>query len=224
MGHFIAGQLACARGPDLFLRPQHQQLQALSCPAASPRRRWPGAATTGPAPCGWSATGLRCGSSAASPAAMSTPTWRSSALIAAGLHGIDAELELPPEFRGQRLRLGLPTGPFLAARGDGTAPATARWPWRLSANPSSTTTSTRRASSSTPTAAQSPTGSGSVVSNASEQAERHAPDRPVDLRRKGPLRRRGTSRRRSCPHSYLPPSPAPGATPCCCRRPRSGPR
>ena len=47
----------------------------------------------------------RCGWRTGCPAPTSTRTWRSRAMIAAGLHGIDDELELEPAVRGQRLRV-----------------------------------------------------------------------------------------------------------------------
>ena len=76
MEHFLAGQLACLRELTLLSRAQHQLVQALRRRQLRPDRRSPGASTTAPAPCGWSATASACGSRAGCRAATSTPTWR----------------------------------------------------------------------------------------------------------------------------------------------------
>ena len=74
---FLAGQLACLRELTLFMRAEHQLLQALRARARSRRPRSPGAATTARARCAWSARASRCGWRAACRAATSTPTSRS---------------------------------------------------------------------------------------------------------------------------------------------------
>ena len=81
---FIAGQLACMRELTLLLRAARQLLQALRARAPSRRPRSPGATTTAPARCAWSATARGCGSRTGCRAPTSTPTWRSRAMIAAG--------------------------------------------------------------------------------------------------------------------------------------------
>ena len=96
-----------ARGParaDALPRAEHQLLQALRRAAPSPRPRWRGATTTARAPCAWSATAPAAGSSAASPGADVNPYLALSALIAAGLHGVDSGLDARAGARGQRLR------------------------------------------------------------------------------------------------------------------------
>ena len=85
---------------DAAARAEHQLLQALRRRARSRRPRSPGATTTAPARCASSATDRRCASRTARAAPTSTPTSRSSALIAAGLHGVDHGLELGPVFEG----------------------------------------------------------------------------------------------------------------------------
>ena len=59
-----------------------------------------GAATTARAGCGWSATAPATASRAASPAPTSTRTSPSPGVIAAGLHGIEHELDPGPAFEG----------------------------------------------------------------------------------------------------------------------------
>ena len=78
---------------DAALRAARQLLQALRRRAPSRRPRSPGATTTAPARCASSATARRCASRTGSRAPTSTPTWRCAAMIAAGLHGIDSELD-----------------------------------------------------------------------------------------------------------------------------------
>ena len=60
----------------------------------------PGATTTALAASASSGTGARCAPSRGSRAATSTRTSPFAALIAAGLHGIENELELPPPLEG----------------------------------------------------------------------------------------------------------------------------
>ena len=96
--------LAGAARADAVPRAERQLLQALRRAAPSRRRRWPGARTTARARCASSATAPAGASSAASPGADVNPYLALSALIAAGLHGVERELELEPRARGQRLR------------------------------------------------------------------------------------------------------------------------
>ena len=96
MEHFLAGQLAAQRELTYFFAPEHQLLQAVRAPAASPRPRSPGARTTAPARCGWSATARRCGWRTGCPGGDVNPYLAVAALIAAGLHGIENGLPLEP--------------------------------------------------------------------------------------------------------------------------------
>ena len=61
------------------------------------------------------------------PGADANPYLAFAAIIAAGLHGIEHGLELPPRARGQRLRVRRRPLPALAARGDRGARGRARW-------------------------------------------------------------------------------------------------
>ena len=88
-----------------------------SPPRASRRRRWPGATTTARARCGWSATGPSLRFENRAGGADLNPYLALSAIIAAGLHGVDQGLELEPAFEGNaytRDRAAAPAG--LAAR------------------------------------------------------------------------------------------------------------
>ena len=169
---FLAGQLACLRELTLLLRAERQLLQALRRAAPSPRPRSPGAATT--ARCSLRVVGhgdalrleLRL------PGADVNPYLALSALIAAGLHGIDAELELEPRGRGQRLRGRQAARADDAARGARPVRRQRASPARRSATRSSTTTSTPPTSSSPRSRPRSPTGSASAGSNGCDCAER----------------------------------------------------
>ena len=72
---FLAGQLACLREMTLMLAPNVNSYKRFAA-ATSPRRPWPGATTTAPARCGWSATGRRGVSRTAWVAPTSTRTSR----------------------------------------------------------------------------------------------------------------------------------------------------
>ena len=73
--------------------------------ARSRRRRSPGATTTAPARCASSATAEALRVENRLPGADVNPYLALAAMIAAGLHGIDNELELEEPLRGQRLRV-----------------------------------------------------------------------------------------------------------------------
>ena len=103
---FLAGQLACLREMTLLLAPNVNSYKRYARRQRSRRRRSPGGTTTAPARCAWSATAPGCASRTASAAPTSTPTWRSSAIIAAGLHGVDAGAGARAGVRGQRLCRG----------------------------------------------------------------------------------------------------------------------
>ena len=101
---FLAGMLAGLRELTLFLAPNinsYKRFAALLLRAdhggVGPRQPHVRAARRRP-------RRRPARSSAASPGADVNPYLALSALIAAGLHGVDAELELEPALRGQRLR------------------------------------------------------------------------------------------------------------------------
>ena len=96
---FLAGMLAGLREMTLFLAPNINSYKRYAA-LPSPRRRWRGATTTAPARCAWSATApgrrIECRVAGADV----NPYLALSALIAAGLHGVDSELELEPALEG----------------------------------------------------------------------------------------------------------------------------
>ena len=122
--------LDCWPAPRAHLLPgaEHQQLQAIRGRAASPLPRWPGVATTGRAPYGWSGTASRYGPNTACPAATSNPYLAVAALIAAGFHGMDNELPLEEEFIGNAYESDRPRVPAsFCARRRSFCPEV-RWP------------------------------------------------------------------------------------------------
>ena len=95
-----------------------------------------------------------------------------AAMIAAGLHGIDEELELEPAWRATPTTSDKPRVPDNAARRRGTCSPQRASPARRSGRRSSTTTSTARGSSSRRSRRRSQTGSGSGDSSGCEPAAR----------------------------------------------------
>ena len=104
-----ASSPAC--GPDAVLRRRTSTRTSASSRARSRRRRSPGATTTAPARCAWSATGRRSGSSCGSPGADVNPYLALSAMIAAGLHGMEQGLELEPPYEGNAYESDKPRVP-----------------------------------------------------------------------------------------------------------------
>ena len=92
-----------------------------------------------------------------------------AALIAAGLHGIDADLAAGEALHRQRLHLRRGDRAGVAAGGGRPAGAPARWPPTRSARTSSPTTPTTPGSSWPRSTRPSPTGSWSAVSSACER-------------------------------------------------------
>ena len=125
---------------DAVLRAPRQLLQALRAEARSRRPRSPGAATTAPARCGSSATAQALRVENRLPGADVNPYLALSAMIAAGLHGIDNELTLEPAARGQRLRVRQARACPTTSTTPATCSRAARSPARRSARRSSTTT------------------------------------------------------------------------------------
>ena len=109
-------------------------------PAAGRRRRSPGATTTAPAASGSSGTAGRCATETRIPGGDANPYLAFAALIAAGLHGIEHELELPPPLEGNAYESDAERFPHDAARGDRARSRQGRWRARRSATRSSTTT------------------------------------------------------------------------------------
>ena len=94
------------------------------------------------------------------PGADVNPYLALSAMIAAGLHGMEQGLELEPPFEGNAYESDKPRVPATLRDARDSFAASAS-PARRSATRSSTTTSTTPGSSSTPTTVRSPTGSAS---------------------------------------------------------------
>ena len=158
-----------AGGParaDALPRPEHQLLQALR-----------GAARSRPTTVAWGHDNRTCalrvvGHGAGRriecrvPGADVNPYLALSALIAAGLHGVDAELELEPALEGNAYEATrAPAGARAPCATPATSSRRARSRATRSARRSSTTTSTTRASSSRPTTRRSRTGSASGASS-----------------------------------------------------------
>ena len=102
------------------------------------------------------------------PGADANPYLAFAALLAAGLHGIEQQLELPPRLHRQRVRVRRQAISAHAQRGDQPRSSTARSRARRSATTSSTTTSTTRAPSSSSSTRWSPATSASASSSADD--------------------------------------------------------
>ena len=137
-----------------------------------------------------------CGSRTGCRAATSTPTWRSPALIAAGLHGIDSELPLAAELTGNAYGVRRPAGAVDAARRGRAVRRRRRWRPRRSARTSSTTTPTPPGWSSPRSTPPSPTGSGGAGSSGCEPPA----GRDHRLRRAGRVGRVGARGGAAPPH------------------------
>ena len=171
-----------------------------SPPARSRRPRSPGASTTAPARSAWSGTARAPGWRTACPAATSTPTSRSPAMLAGGLHGIENELELEDELVGNAYDSDKPHVPHTLRDGPRRCSPPRTSPGRRSATRSSTTTSTWPTSSSRRSTPPSPTGSSPAPSRGCEPDDDHRsinPSTGAERSREVALRpsRRGDRRR-----------------------------
>jgi glutamine synthetase len=110
MGHFIAGQLACAREMTYFFAPN----------VNSYKRYVPG--SFAPTALAWGRDNRTCALRVVGrgpslrvesrvPGGDANPYLAVAALVAAGLHGIDSELPLPPEMVGNAYASGCPRAP-----------------------------------------------------------------------------------------------------------------
>ena len=147
---------------------ERQLLQALRRRDRSPRPPSPGRTTTAPARCGSSGTGRRCGSRTGPAARTSTRTWRSRAIIAAGLHGVEPGSSSSPRTRATPTWPPTSRGCPRRCATRATCSPPARWPARRSATRSSTTTSTPPTSSWRRSSRRSPTGSACAASSGCE--------------------------------------------------------
>ena len=118
----------------------------------------------------------RCASRTGCPGADVNPYLALSAMIAAGLHGIDSGARARARARGQRLRGRQAARARTRCATRASCSPRAASPARRSATRSSTTTSTTRASSSRPSTPRSPTGSASGGSSGCDRGScrRHA--------------------------------------------------
>ena len=161
------------------LRAEHQLLQAVPAAARSRRPRSPGAATTAPARCGWSAT---------------APALRVENRVPGGdvnpYLAVAAHARRRPARHRERARRSSRPSPATPTTSDKPhVPATLReardlfagvggGPRRRSATRWSTTTSTRPTSSWPPSTRRSPTGSASAGSSGCEHRSTHDGPRP----------------------------------------------
>ena len=97
---FLAGWIACAKELALFLAPTINSYKRYAAGIAGRRRRSPGGTTTAPAASGSSVTGAAQRIETRIPGGDVNPYLAFAALIAAGLHGIEQGLELPPALEG----------------------------------------------------------------------------------------------------------------------------
>ena len=105
MEHWIAGILATPRASSrCCCAPNINSYKRFVAGQVRPDRRWPGASTTAPARCAWSASGPALRVENRVPGGDVNPYLAISAIIAGGLHGIENELPLPSRVRGQRVR------------------------------------------------------------------------------------------------------------------------
>ena len=213
---FLAGMLAGLRELTLFLAPNINSYKRYAARLLRARRRSPGATTTAPARCASSATAPAGASSAASPGADVNPYLALSALIAAGLHGVDAELELEPALEGNAYEADrAPAGARDAARRPRPVRGERDRARRLRRGGRRRTTSTTRASSSRPSTRPSPTGSASGASSGCR--------RRLGLARADPAAGRAGSRSPSASRR-APGGPSPRRSPCSPCRPHTGHR
>ena len=97
---FLAGQLACLRELTLFLAPNVNSYKRYAAGSFAPDRRRLGARTTAPARCASSGTAPALRFENRAGGSDLNPYLALSALIAAGLHGVEHGLELEPPYQG----------------------------------------------------------------------------------------------------------------------------
>ena len=141
---FLAGQLACLRELTLFYAPNINSYKRFVEGSFAPTAvAWGNDNRT----CALRVVGhgaVAGGSSCGSPGADVNPYLALSAMIAAGLHGIEQGLELEPPLEGNAYDVRQAARAGDAARGARPLRRRARWRARRSATRSSTTTSTTR--------------------------------------------------------------------------------
>ena len=170
---WLAGQIACFKELAVFLAPTINSYKRFAAGSWAPTTlAWGNDNRT----CGFRVVGHGAARRAETriPGGDANPYLAFAAVIAAGLHGIEHELELPAGPRGQRVRVGRRPVPVDDARGRSPRSRAARWRGGRSATRSSTTTSTTRAPSRGSTTRSSPTGSASGTSNAGSRGTRPA--------------------------------------------------
>ena len=196
-------------------RADDQLVQALRGRDPGRRRRSPGGTTTARAGSASSGTERRSGSRRAFPGGDVNPYLAFAALIAAGLHGIEAGLELPPRAGGERVRVGCRAVPVDVARGDRGARARddrARGARRRRRRPLPELRAHR--------AAAVRRGRDVLRAGAAVRAWLRPRRRHHDVRHSGEVEP-GTRRRRSCPSTTCMRSSARAGARCSCRRART---
>ena len=136
---FLAGWIACARELALFLAPNINSYKRYAAGSWAPTTlAWGRDNRT----CGFRIVGHGSSQRVETriPGGDVNPYLAFAALIAAGLHGIEHGLELPPRARGERLRVRRRAVPLDAAGGDRRARERHDGARRRSATRSSTTT------------------------------------------------------------------------------------
>ena len=165
---WLAGQIACFEELALFLAPTINSYKRFAAGSWAPTTlAWGNDNRT----CGFRVVGHGAARRAETriPGGDANPYLAFAAVIAAGLHGIEHELELPPALEGNAYESDARAVPVDDARGDRRARGRGDGARARSATRSSTTTSTTRGRSSGCTTPSSPTGSGSGTTSAGER-------------------------------------------------------
>ena len=182
---FVAGQLACMRELTLFFAPNINSYKRFVEGSFAPTAVAWGERQPHVLAARRSATARAGGSSCASPGADVNPYLALSALIAAGLHGIDNELELEPPYEGNAYESDKPHVPttLREARDLFAASAVAREAFGDEVVDHYLNNAQRRARRVR--RAPSPTGSGSAASSGCERVRIGTP--VLDFRPAAPL-------------------------------------
>ena len=164
---WLAGQIACFKELAIFLAPTINSYKRFAAGSWAPTTlAWGNDNRT----CGFRVVGQGAARRAETriPGGDANPYLAFAAVIAAGLHGIENELELPPGLEGNAYESDADRFPSTMRRGDRGARGRRDGAGGVRRPRSSTTTSTTRAPSSGSTTRSSPTGSASGTTSAGE--------------------------------------------------------